>query len=113
MSGESLESLLEFLTISGRVAVVQLEPPRARAFAEALRASIADEHEVVVAAIGLAQRTERNVCAEICEREAEILRPMVGTTPEHAAALRCARRIRARSGPVAHEGSPSLVEASE
>jgi hypothetical protein len=34
---ESIESLLEFLRISSRVSVVQLEPPRAREFADALR----------------------------------------------------------------------------
>lgn len=55
---------------------------------------------------------EREACATSCDREAEVERPMVGSTPERDVALRCARRIRARGGPVTHEGSPSLVEAS-
>lgn len=43
MSGESIESLLEFLRISSRVAVVQLEPPRARAFAEVLERPVTEK----------------------------------------------------------------------
>jgi hypothetical protein len=61
---ESIESLLEFLRISSRVAVVELEPKRARAFAEVLQLAM----EFKEAALA---RTEQDVAFEASsEREA-------------------------------------------
>lgn len=81
---ESVESLLEFLRISSRVAVVQLEPPRARAFAEVLarlvvEKGIADRAaahwEGVAAANALDVVTEvaaeREACAKLAERNGD------------------------------------------
>jgi hypothetical protein len=60
---ESVESLLEFLRISSRVAVVELEPKRARAFAEVLERAM----EFKEAAIRKAVTEEREACAKLVE----------------------------------------------
>jgi hypothetical protein len=59
---ESIESLLEFLRISSRVSVVQLEPPRARSFAEALARHLADRSPLLADAI--AERDDARAAAK-------------------------------------------------
>jgi hypothetical protein len=85
---ESIESLLEFLRISSRVAVVQLEPPRARAFADALRLAM----EFKEAAIRKAVTEEREACAKLCDRLAGMSSQPPNDFDECAAAIRARGR---------------------
>jgi uncharacterized protein YgbK (DUF1537 family) len=77
---ETVESLLEYLRVAGRVSVVHLEPPRAREFYEALRTHL-ERHQQALEqvpqlgaaaerardAVARAVTAEREACALLCE----------------------------------------------
>lgn len=110
MSGETIDSLLEFLRISARVSVVQLEPKRAREFAEVLarlvtEKGIADRAaahwEGVAAANALDVATEvakeREACALTLDEKSETWRRVHG--PYWGDSLKVlADQLRARGG---------------